>query len=132
MQIYTDPDKVYRTAGRVLSILLFILWGSVFLNQLSWFFMARTDISPVQMWFGQISHFLFTCRISGLVKVGTDWKSSCRCKRPFLLWECSRKKCTTSHRCEHLPCDVKCVLPDEAQAFERTTAIRESLILNSH
>lgn len=58
MQIHTDPDKICRTAGRVLSILLFILWGSIFLNHLSWFFMARMDIPPVRMWFGQISHFL--------------------------------------------------------------------------
>jgi len=58
MHLHTDPIKVSRTTGRVLSILLFILWGSFFIEHLSWFFTELMDTPPILVWFAQGAHFL--------------------------------------------------------------------------
>ncbi|MFZ4621975.1 MAG: DUF7670 domain-containing protein, partial [Bacteroidota bacterium] len=58
MQLHIDRIIILRTVGRVLAFLLFILWGSFFIEHLSWFRTESMNTPPVRIWFAQGSHFL--------------------------------------------------------------------------
>lgn len=47
MSLHRDPIMIVRTAARVLSVVLFILWGSFFLEHLTWF-TTEINNSPPQ------------------------------------------------------------------------------------
>jgi hypothetical protein len=44
--------------ARVLSLLLFTLWGAFFIEHLSWFTTETLDTPPMKIWFVQGTHFL--------------------------------------------------------------------------
>ncbi|NUN68457.1 MAG: hypothetical protein HUU02_01975 [Bacteroidetes bacterium] len=58
MAHHIDPVTVSRTAARILSLLLFLLWGAFFVEHLSWFSTESLNTPPVQIWFAQGAHFL--------------------------------------------------------------------------
>lgn len=53
-----DHFMVARTAARILSILLFLLWGAFFVEHLSWFSTETLNTPPLQIWLAQGSHLL--------------------------------------------------------------------------
>ena len=55
--LLANQIKIARTAGKILSIALFLLWGAFFIEHLSWFFVEVNTSPPVKIWFAQCSHF---------------------------------------------------------------------------
>lgn len=53
-----DHIMVCRTAARILSILLFLLWGAFFIEHLSWFSTESLNTPPFRIWLAQASHLL--------------------------------------------------------------------------
>lgn len=58
MQHSIDHIKASRITARILSALLFILWGAFFVEHLSWFSTEAQNTPPIQIWFAQVTHFL--------------------------------------------------------------------------
>ena len=56
MKSHADVVKIFRTAGRIFSIILFLLWGSFFVEHLSWFVGTVSGTPPFKIWLAQISH----------------------------------------------------------------------------
>jgi hypothetical protein len=46
------PLRLIRTTARLMSILLFLIWGLFFISHLYWFFPPEPT-PPVEVWFGQ-------------------------------------------------------------------------------
>lgn len=53
-----DQIGVSRTAARILSLLLFLLWGAFFIEHLSWFSTESLNTPPVRIWLAQGAHLL--------------------------------------------------------------------------
>lgn len=49
------PLRLIRATARLMSILLFLIWGLFFISHLYWFFPPQ-PIPPVEIWFGQAMH----------------------------------------------------------------------------
>lgn len=46
------PLRILRVSARLMSILMFILWGYVFLIHIAWF-LPPNEVPPLRVWFGQ-------------------------------------------------------------------------------
>lgn len=53
-----DHIMVSRTAARILSVLLFLLWGAFFIEHLSWFSTESLNTPRFRIWLAQGSHLL--------------------------------------------------------------------------
>lgn len=49
---------VTRIAARVCSLLLFIFWGSFFIEHMSWFVAPHEPLPPLRIWLLQFGHFI--------------------------------------------------------------------------
>ncbi len=58
MQYRFDHIRVTRTAARILSLLLFLLWCAFFIEHLSWFSTESLNTPPVRIWLAQGAHLL--------------------------------------------------------------------------
>lgn len=58
MHPHSDHIKAFRTTARVFSIVLFMLWGSFFVEHLSWFVTESMNTPPIRIWVIQAGHFL--------------------------------------------------------------------------
>ncbi|MCK9407815.1 MAG: hypothetical protein WCX28_06390 [Bacteriovoracaceae bacterium] len=58
MHHHIDHLKASRTTARILSLLLFTLWGTFFVEHLSWFSTEALDTPPLIVWLAQATHFL--------------------------------------------------------------------------
>ncbi|MFA6469884.1 MAG: hypothetical protein WCW35_13380 [Bacteroidota bacterium] len=58
MQLHIDHIKASRATARILSLMLFALWGAFFIEHLSWFTTESLDTPPLRIWLVQCSHFL--------------------------------------------------------------------------
>ncbi|HEX7555533.1 MAG TPA: hypothetical protein VF338_02830, partial [Leptolinea sp.] len=56
MNTTLTPLRLIRITARLLSILLFLLWGSLFIEHLAWFF-PPIPKPPLWVWASQIIHF---------------------------------------------------------------------------
>ena len=57
----TSPSRlitVTRIAARVCSLLLFIFWGSFFIEHMTWFVASREPTPPLRIWLLQFGHFI--------------------------------------------------------------------------
>jgi hypothetical protein len=52
MKITLTPLRLIRITSRLMCIVLFCLWGFVFLSHVYWFFPPE-PVPPVEVWFGQ-------------------------------------------------------------------------------
>lgn len=68
MQPHIDHINASRISARILSLLLFALWGSFFVEQLSRYSTETVDTSPVYIRFGQGAHFLLLAGYLALLK----------------------------------------------------------------
>lgn len=50
------PHRLLSLFSRVMCILLFTLWGYIFITHMSWFF-PPMPVPPVIIWIGQAAHF---------------------------------------------------------------------------
>jgi ABC-type proline/glycine betaine transport system permease subunit len=55
MKTTLTPLRLLRVSARLMSIVLFLLWGTLFLEHLAWFF-SPTHVPPLYVWVGQIIH----------------------------------------------------------------------------
>jgi len=55
MKTTLTPLRLIRATARLMSILLFLIWGFVFVSHLYWFF-PPLPIPPMEVWFGQAIH----------------------------------------------------------------------------
>jgi hypothetical protein len=55
MKTTLTPLRLIRVTARLMSILLFLIWGFVFFSHLYWFFPPQ-PVPPVEVWFGQTIH----------------------------------------------------------------------------
>lgn len=58
MQVHINHIKASRTTARILSLLLFILWGAFFVEHLAWFTTESLNTPPFYIWMLQCAHFL--------------------------------------------------------------------------
>jgi hypothetical protein len=58
MQHHIDHIKASRLSARILSLMLFTLWGAFFVEHLSWFTTETLNTPPIRVWFAQGTHFL--------------------------------------------------------------------------
>lgn len=56
--LLANQIKTARNAARILSIVLLMLWGTFFIEHLSWFFVEINNTPPIKIWFAQGLHFL--------------------------------------------------------------------------
>jgi hypothetical protein len=52
MKTTLTPLRLIRVTTRLMSIILFLLWGFIFVSHLFWFFPPE-PVPPVEIWFGQ-------------------------------------------------------------------------------
>ena len=52
MKTTLTPLRLVRVATRLMCLILFVIWGFVFVSHLYWFFPPET-VPPVEVWFGQ-------------------------------------------------------------------------------
>jgi len=52
MKTTLTPLRLIRITARLMCIILFLLWGFVFVSHLFWFFPPE-PVPPVEVWFGQ-------------------------------------------------------------------------------
>lgn len=50
---------VFIVVKAVTSLLLFILWGSFFIDHLSWFVVSGEPVPPLEIWLLQAAHLVF-------------------------------------------------------------------------
>lgn len=59
--LLTNQIAIARKTGKIFSLLLFVLWGTFFIEHLSWFYVEVNNRPTVQIWFAQVFHlFLLT------------------------------------------------------------------------
>lgn len=58
MHYHIDHIKASRITARILSMMLFTLWGAFFIEHLSWFATETLDTPPLKIWLVQGTHFL--------------------------------------------------------------------------
>ncbi|MEI8133276.1 MAG: hypothetical protein WCG34_12660, partial [Leptolinea sp.] len=56
MKTTLTPLRLFRLTARLMSIVLFLLWGSLFVEHLAWF-IPPMPVPPFYVWFGQTIHF---------------------------------------------------------------------------
>ncbi len=54
----TQRISIVRLAARILSVMLFLLWGAFFIEHLSWFTAIGGSAPPAKVWLLQAVHFL--------------------------------------------------------------------------
>ncbi|NMB57813.1 MAG: hypothetical protein GYA12_01485 [Chloroflexi bacterium] len=53
MKTTLTPLRLIRVTTRLMCLILFLIWGFVFVSHLYWFFPPE-PVPPVEVWFGQI------------------------------------------------------------------------------
>jgi hypothetical protein len=62
------PLRVLRLSARLMSLVLFVQWGALFMEHLPWFFPSN-PVPPAYVWAGQAIHLaLLVCYILGFWK----------------------------------------------------------------
>lgn len=98
--MHTHHLKYVRLTARVLSGMLFILWGSFFIDHLSWF-MESSGAPPTHVWLMQGVHLLLLLGYLILFKweyIGSFLLVLCSV---VFFWYCRRRKCDSVCYCQH-------------------------------
>lgn len=66
--LLSNQIKLARNFAKLFSFALFFLWGSFFVEHLTWFFGNENNSPPIQVWLAQLSHFLLLIGYIVIVK----------------------------------------------------------------